>query len=246
MSENRRRVCLLTGAGGRLGSMFSRLYGHEYDILAVYHTRTPEPPPEVCWHVDPLNPTLRKPAGTARFEAIRSDLTLSGEIPRVVEAALDRFGGVDLLVNAAAHIRLGSLLSGDAGFVDVRCMFEMNAIVPLRLAIELSRQCWSVHDAEENSALNRNVVNVSSTSGAYVFGGYGQGGYSASKAALNMLTCHMAEEFSSLGIRVNNVSPGAFPEALTTESVCDAIVRLDRDSMTGKMLMLEAEGETVI
>jgi hypothetical protein len=56
----------------------------------------------------------------------------------------------------------------------------------------------------------------------------------------------MAEEFSSLGIRVNNVAPGAFPESLTTESVCDAIVRLDRDCVTGKMLMLEAEGQTVI
>lgn len=246
MSENRRRVCLLTGAGGRLGSMFSRLYGHRYDILAVYHTRAPQPPLEVCWHVDPLNPTLRKPVGTARFEAIRSDLALSGEIPRVVEATLDRFGGVDLLVNAAAHIRLGSLLSGDAGFVDVRCMFEMNAIVPLRLAVELSRQCWSVQGVAENSALNRNVVNVSSTSGAYVFGGFGQGGYSASKAALNMLTCHMAEEFASLGIRVNTLAPGAFPGAVTTESVCDAIARLDRDSLTGSMLMLEAEGQTVI
>lgn len=246
MSEIRKRVCLLTGASGRLGSAFCRLYGHRYDILAVYHTRAVDPPPEVCWHVDPLRPTQRKPACVVRFEAIRSDLTLTGEIARVVEAALDRFGGVDLLVNAAAHIRLGSLLSADAGFVDVRRMFELNSIVPLRLAVELARQFWSVQGAPQNSALNRNVVNVSSTSGAYVFPDFGQGGYSASKAALNMLTCHMAEEFSALGIRVNGVAPDAFPESVTTEGVCDAIARLDRDSLTGKMLMLEPQGQTVI
>ena len=92
--------------------------------------------------------------------------------------------------------------------------------------------------------MNRNIVNVSSTSGAYVFAG--QGGYSASKAALNMLTCHMADEFAAIGIRVNAVAPDTFPQRVSTESVCDAIARVDQQPISGRLLLLEAEGERVI
>jgi NAD(P)-dependent dehydrogenase (short-subunit alcohol dehydrogenase family) len=46
--------------------------------------------------------------------------------------------------------------------------------------------------------------------------------FSASKAALNMFTSHMAEEFSAIGVRVNSVASDSFPGGITTQSVCDA------------------------
>jgi NAD(P)-dependent dehydrogenase (short-subunit alcohol dehydrogenase family) len=37
-----------------------------------------------------------------------------------------------------------------------------------------------------------------------------------------MLTSHMVEELSAIGVRVNSVAPDSFPGGITTESVCDA------------------------
>ena len=245
MNGNQKRVCLLTGASGRLGAMFCRLYGHRYRIAAVYRTQPVVQPPDMCWHVDPLDPCVRKPASGHGFEAIRADLADPDEIPRIVDFALATFGRVDVLVNAAAIVRCAALLSAELTIADVTRMLDLNTVAPLRLAVELANRFWRAR-AAENTAMNRSIVNISSTSGAYVFSGLGQSGYSASKAALNMLTCHMAEEFSTIGIRVNSVAPDTFPQLVTTESVCDAIARVDQDVVTGKMLLLEAEGETVV
>jgi NAD(P)-dependent dehydrogenase (short-subunit alcohol dehydrogenase family) len=245
VSELRKRVCLLTGASGRLGRVFTRLYCHRYDIAAVYCARPIMKPPDMCWDIDPMDPCTRKPMNGHRFEAIRADLSNRSDIPRIVDFTLATFGRVDLLVNAAAIVRCAPLLSAELTSEDLDRMLDLNTVVPLRLAAELARRFWCSR-AVENAALNRSIVNISSTSGAYIFPGRGQGGYSASKAALNMLTCHMAEEFSAFGIRVNAVAPDSFPELVTTESVCDAIARVDRDAMTGKMLLLETERETVL
>ncbi len=91
----------------------------------------------------------------------------------------------------------------------------------------------------ENAAFNRSIVNVSSTSGAYIYSNIGQSGYAASKAALHMLTCHLAEEFAAFGLRANTLAPDSFPERVTTASVCDAIARVAAGDMNGRMLLLE-------
>ncbi len=54
-------------------------------------------------------------------------------------------------------------------------------------------------------------MNISSTAGIYIYPGHGQSIYSASKAALNYLSMHMGDEFSSIGVRVNALAPTSFP-----------------------------------
>lgn len=243
MSESGKRVCLLTGASGRLGSMFCRLYSHRYDIVAVSCTKPVPLPACMSWRVDPLQPDVRSPESPRSFLTLQADLTDPSQVPRVVEFALTSLGRVDLLVHAAASVRCDPLLDAGLNTADMARMFDLNALVPLRLAAELARQFWQSR-SEENAAMNRNVINVSSTSGAYIFPGLGQAGYSASKAALNMLTCHMAEEFAAFGVRANAIAPDTFPERVTTESVCDEIARVDRGAMNGELLMLEPASST--
>jgi NAD(P)-dependent dehydrogenase (short-subunit alcohol dehydrogenase family) len=242
MTCDPQRVCLLTGASGRLGTMFCRLYGHRYRIAAIHHTRRTVQSSQMCWSVDPLDSAVRKPIGVPGFAALEADLSDARQVPRVVEFALDTFSRVDLLVNAAAMAHCAPLFGPDAT-LDVARLFGVNVLAPLQLAVELVNRFWGMR-AQDNAAMNRNIVNVSSTSGAYVFAG--QGGYSASKAALNMLTCHMAEEFAAIAVRVNALAPDSFPRAVSTESVCDAIARVDHGSLNGKLLLLESQGETVV
>lgn len=235
-----RRVCLLTGAGGRLGSAFCRAYATDYDIVAVCRARRPPVPSQTERFVDPLAPEGALVENAHPVFAVDADLERAGECERVVELALARFGRVDLLVNGAASTRVHppGLLDLEGSLLDADRAFALNVLVPTRLAVLLARSSWR-DEVVANRAANRNVVNVSSVSGSRVYGG-GQAVYSATKAALNHMTRHLAAEFAAFGVRVNAVAPTAFPGVVATGAVADAVVRLDRDDVTGRVLAVDA------
>ncbi len=233
MPNGERRVCLLTGAGGTLGDAFCRAYRDRYDIVAVCRTRVPAAPSQEEWFIDPLAPDESLPENDSRIFVVRADLTRAGEAERVVDLALARYGAVDLLVNAAAHARMlpRGVVDGEAALAEFDPHFALNVGVPLRLATRLAQRCW-LHADRDNRARNRNVVNVSSVSGSRVYPG-GQAIYSASKAALDQLTRHLAAEFAEFGVRVNAVAPNSFPDPVPTEQVAAAIAELDAGPRTG-------------
>jgi NAD(P)-dependent dehydrogenase (short-subunit alcohol dehydrogenase family) len=101
----------------------------------------------------------------------------------------------------------------------------------------LAQRFW-LHRDLDNRDHNRNVVNVSSLSASRVYPG-GQAVYAASKAALNQLSRHLAAEFGVFGVRVNALAPNNFPSVVRTESVASAIARLDGESVTGRVLVLD-------
>lgn len=234
--EGTRRVCLVTGAGGTLGNAFCQRFVTDYDIVAVYRNRAPGVPSQTESFVDPLEPTADVDGG--RVFAVRADLERDGEVERVVDLALARFGRVDLLVNNAALMGFhgAGIVDGEAALADFTRQFKVNVEVPMRLSVRIAQRFWTAR-AAENRAANRNVVNVSSTSGSQVYPG-GQAVYSASKAALDHLTRHMSAEFASFGVRVNAVAPNSFPSIVPTEDVADAIVGVDKGAQTGEILAL--------
>ena len=239
--EGGRRVCLLTGAGGTLGSAFCRAYAGEYDIVAVCRNRRPDAVSQLEWYVDPLDPSGDLPENRSRVYVVYADLETDGEIDRVVDIALARYDRVDLLVNNAAYVGLHphGLVDGDGSLRDVARHFDVNVAVPLRLSVAVAQRFWKHHDLE-NRAANRNVVNVSSLSASKVYPHAGQAVYAASKAALNQLTRHLAAEFGTFGVRANALAPNSFPAIVATETVAEAIVRLDRESATGRILAVDA------
>jgi NAD(P)-dependent dehydrogenase (short-subunit alcohol dehydrogenase family) len=240
-----KRVCLLTGASGRLGTAFCRGYHARYDIAAVYCDNPLQVPTQSQRFVDPLRPGEPVHANEDPVFAIRADLLDDDGLERVVDQALARFGGIDLLVNAAAISVWAPIVGSDAMLGNLADMLELNAVVPVKLAAAVAARCWR-DSPEENRAANRNVVNVSSAAGIYVYPGTGQSGYAASKAALNMVSCHLADEFARFKVRANVVAPNSFPALVSTESVADAIARLDAGDLTGKILVLDNDGETLL
>lgn len=102
-------------------------------------------------------------------------------------------------------------------------------------------------DDHGNRERNRNIVNVSSLAGTTVFPGQGQAVYAASKAAVNQLSKHLAVEFGGFGIRVNALAPNSFARPGTAGGVITAaeaaagIVALDTDTVTGKVLQVDAQ-----
>jgi NAD(P)-dependent dehydrogenase (short-subunit alcohol dehydrogenase family) len=137
-----RRVCLLTGAGGRLGSAFCAAHQGDYDIVAVHGARRPGVPDQHSRYVDPLDPGGPLAANEHPVHSIAADLTADGEIARVVELALARFGRVDMLVNAAVHSTWAPIVDSGALLASVSRQLETNVAVPLRLSVELAAACW--------------------------------------------------------------------------------------------------------
>lgn len=234
-------MCLLTGAGGVLGSAFCAAYAGEYDIVAVCRTRRPPVPSQHEFFIDPLDVRSEPPENRNRVYVIDADLERDGEVERVVDVALAKFSRVDLLVNNAAYSRWHhpGLLDGEGTMDDLERHFAVNVGLAHRLTSRLAEQFWLPRD-RHNRASNRNVVNVSSLAGSRVFPGQGQAVYAASKAALNQLTRHQAAEFAALGIRVNAVAPNSFPAIVSVESVVEAIHRLDSETVTGRILAVDA------
>ena len=242
MNGLHKRVCLLTGAAGRLGEAFCRMYGAHYDIAAVFRSQPPKVPSQRQWMVDPLAPHVLVGENQSAVFAIQADLRQEADLQRVAEVTLARFGRIDCLVNAAAVSHWAPMLDGDRLYRGFHEQMDVNVYVPLRLSAVVADKFWKNREVE-NRQVNRSIVNLSSTSGLYVYPDSGQSAYSASKAALNYLTLHMAREFGAIGIRVNALAPTSFPSLIPTERASDAVMRLVEADATGKILVLDTDGE---
>jgi NAD(P)-dependent dehydrogenase (short-subunit alcohol dehydrogenase family) len=135
-------------------------------------------------------------AGLRDAVVIPADLADPAAPGAVASAALERLGGVEILVNnaaLAARLPVGEL---DAGLVDR--LLAVNVRAPLLLMAAL---------APSMVAAGRGaIVNITSVSG--VQGTPRRSAYAASKGALDAATRSLAAELGPSGVRVNAVAPG--------------------------------------
>jgi NAD(P)-dependent dehydrogenase (short-subunit alcohol dehydrogenase family) len=165
------------------------------------------------------------------------DLDADGGPEHAVDVALARYGRVDLLVTAA--VQYGVARTDDAGFADLAlAQYRTNAIMPMRLGAVLAQRAWKTRPQQHNLG-PRGIIHVSSTSAIGRSVGTPRAGYAASKAALNILVAHQAEELRPLGVRVNGLAPGTFGPQLPVSRVADRIVEIDVTSGTGEVTILE-------
>lgn len=124
-----------------------------------------------------------------------ADVTKPEAPERIVAAALEAFSGIDVLVNAAGIIGLGTLENTEDEAWDE--MLDVNLRAPFRLM-----RAAAPHLAKRQGA----IVNVSSVTGLRAFPGVLS--YCVSKAGMDQLTRCAALELAPLGVRVNAVNPG--------------------------------------
>jgi 3-oxoacyl-[acyl-carrier protein] reductase len=149
----------------------------------------------------------------ARVLALGLDVAERPSVERAIAAALDHWGGLDVLVNNAGIQRHGPLES---------LPFESWKTV-LGVNLDGAFHCLQVaarHMLEKGSGAIVNVASVAATRGAA-----GRAPYAASKAAIISLTRTAAVEWAARGIRVNAVAPGYVETDLVTTFV--AAGRLD-------------------
>lgn len=129
-----------------------------------------------------------------RIATLAVDLTEDDAPKRIVDAALERWGRIDFLVNNAGIGSPKPLHETDDEMLDHFLGIMLRA--PFRLARDV------IGHMQPGSA----IINVTSTFA--VVGGLRGGAYSAAKGGLTSLTMHIACEYGPLGIRCNAVAPG--------------------------------------
>lgn len=143
-----------------------------------------------------------------RLLTVELDVTDAGQVPKAVDAAVKRFGGVDVLVNNAGYGLLGYF--EEVSVADVERQFATNvfgvfnvtrAVLP---SMRAAKRGW--------------IFNLSSLAG--IRGNEFTSIYSATKFALEGFSESLSKEVAPFGIAVIVVSPGPFrTDFLTRESL---------------------------
>ncbi|MBK1787296.1 SDR family NAD(P)-dependent oxidoreductase [Prauserella cavernicola] len=149
--------------------------------------------------------------GAAAAEVIEEDLTLQGAGSRVVGHVLERWGGIDALVNNAGWSVPG-FLAEDTDRARWQRLVEVNMFAAI--------DCTQAAIGPMREANRGSIVFISSDA---AFGEIRQGVYGATKAAVLALARTLAKEHGRHGIRSNVVCPGlVLPEgdgAIGTKSL---------------------------
>jgi 3-oxoacyl-[acyl-carrier protein] reductase len=145
------------------------------------------------------------------------DLTKPGAPDQLVQAAVDAFGQIDIVVNNAGYtIDAPVHKMSDEHF---QAMLDIHTVVPFRVIRAAAPHLRepAKKEREEGREVFRKIVNVSSTSGT--FGNAGQANYSAGKAGVVGLTKTIAKEWGQFKVNVNAVAFGFIDTRLTQAKV---------------------------
>jgi NAD(P)-dependent dehydrogenase (short-subunit alcohol dehydrogenase family) len=125
------------------------------------------------------------------------DVTVEADVQGLVDAAAERLGGIDVMVNNAGILTKQSVL--EASEADYERLMAVNVKGVYFGAQAAARRMV-------RGGRGGVIVNVSSIAGIRGTGGYGL--YNASKGAVRLLTMALADELGPVGVRVVALHPG--------------------------------------
>lgn len=178
------KVVIITGSGAGMGQQSALLFAKNGADVVV-NSRS-ESGQETCREIC-------ESGGRAIF--VQGDVSKQEDCLRIVRTAVDTFGKIDVLVNAAGVVVGGDVESSDLNDWDLSMDSNAKSVFLMsRFALPYLRESKGA------------IVNVVST--VAIKGVKNRAIYSATKGAVLALSRSMAAEYAADGIRVNCVSPG--------------------------------------
>ena len=180
------KVAIVTGGGSGIGEATARLMAHEGAAVVVADINRVE--------------AKRVAGGLDGAVAIEVDVSDESSVTRMIEAAVESFGGLDVLHNNATDS------STNAADRDVATL-DM-AVFDRLVGVNLKGQFMGCKHAIPHMLARGggSIVNTASVDG---FVGRGvRAAYGASKAGVVLLTKAVAAQYGARGIRCNAVAPG--------------------------------------
>jgi len=191
------KVAVITGGGSGIGKETARLFLNEGAKVAIFDIFTGDVE-NACREIGFCKDTEVK-----NTLCVRADISKRDEVRNAVDATLQRFGKIDILINNAGIVR-------DA-LVQNMTEEQWNEVIRVDLTGPFNCvQAVVDHMMQRGSG---SIINVSSVSGVY--GNIGQVNYSAAKAGLIGVTKTLSKELGKKGIRVNAVAPGFIKTPMT-------------------------------
>ncbi len=185
--ELSKKSVLLTGAGSGIGRATAVEFARQGARLTIVGRRQ-----------EPLEETARLVSETGgEAQIIPGDVTDPEVRQRAVEAAVERFGSLDILVNSAGAVRAGRLENVDAE--EIQTQIEANLTAPILLT---RTALPALRDGGEAS-----IVNISSRFGLVGMPFYST--YAATKAGIAHFGEALRRELYGEGVHVMTVYPGA-------------------------------------
>ncbi len=212
------KVALVTGASSGIGEATALALAQAGAAVAIGARRADR--------LEALAAKLRDDG--ARVLALDLDVTDEAACRDAVARTRTELGGLDVLVNNAGVMLLGTIVGADVE--DWRRMLSTNVLGLM----------YTTHAAidgmlEQGSG---DVVNISSVAGRTARRGAGV--YNASKWAVNAFSESLRQEVTTRGVRVSLVEPGAVATELT-DHITQPDAKADVQRMVGGMTPLQAE-----
>jgi dihydroanticapsin dehydrogenase len=136
---------------------------------------------------------------------IAADIRKSSDVKNVVNKTIEKFGRLDILVNNAGMFpKIKQLHEIDED--------EWNEVLDVNLTGQYRFTKEAIPHLQKTSG---SIINISSDAGIKAYQGFNADAYSASKAALILLTKCWALEYSKDKIRVNCICPGVVDTDMT-------------------------------
>jgi meso-butanediol dehydrogenase / (S,S)-butanediol dehydrogenase / diacetyl reductase len=178
------KVCIITGGGSRIGRATALLFADEGARLAVADKRNEQAVAAEC------------AAKGAQAIAVEADVARTVDVKRMIEATVDRFHRLDVLVNNAGYGITGSVVETEEEAWDALMAVNARGVfLCCKHAIPVMKR-------------NGGGVIVNTASVVAAVGIANRAAYCASKGAVAALTRAIAIDHVGEGIRCNAIAPG--------------------------------------
>lgn len=181
------KVAIITGGNSGVGAATAKKFAQEGAKVVISARREAQ--------LEAVANEIRETGGEV-FPVV-SDISKPEDAVKLVAAAVEKYGKLDILINNAGVLDNGLKAIDKFAEEDIDKVLDINTKGTMYMIREASK--------EMEKANYGSIVNVASVAGVM---GCGGAAYVASKAAVVGITRHTALRFASTGVRCNAICPG--------------------------------------